>query len=311
MHIGVQTMGIVANENPWTGFELLKNIGFDCVDFSLQEYLSSENLYQGRCDKFFSKTSTQLEEVFRPHKQAVKDVGICVNQMHMPFPLYVPGGEREINDYLKGCMMPRSMEICAFFDCPYIVVHGVRLSHFLGSEEAEWQVTENFLDSIAPLAKEMGITICLENLYGSISGHLVEGPCCNIGKTVERIERFNDKYGEEVLAFCLDTGHANLLGVDFFSWIMRLGKHLKVLHIHDNDGRGDCHQIPFTFTSSRKSLPSTDWNGFCQGLREINFDGVLNFETGPSLSTFPEELHEDMLRMIFAIGRYFAFQIER
>jgi sugar phosphate isomerase/epimerase len=83
-----------------------------------------------------------------------------------------------------------------------------------------------------------------------------------------------------------------------------------VLHIHDNDGVRDLHQIPYTFTRTRENACSTDWDGFLRGLRAIHFDGVLNFETAPVLTSFPEELKQDALKFLVRIGRYFAEQIE-
>lgn len=160
-----------------------------------------------------------------------------------------------------------------------------------------------------PMAKEMGITICIENLYGSTGGHIIEGPCCNARKAAERIDRINQQYGAEVLGFCLDTGHANLIGLDFYDFIVTLGSRLKVLHIHDNDGIGDLHQIPFTFTKIRENTASTDWNGFIKGLKEIGYDKVLSFETAPVLSSFPDEMKSDVLFFIYQIGQYFANKI--
>ena len=125
------------------------------------------------------------------------------------------------------------------------------------------------------------------------------------------MERINEAYGAEVLGFCFDTGHANLVGIDMERFITTLGSHLKVLHIHDNDGVGDLHQIPFTFTKTRENKPSTDWEGFIRGLRNIQYQGVLSFETAPVLSAFPEELKEDALNMIARIGEYFSKEIEK
>lgn len=68
------------------------------------------------------------------------------------------------------------MELCRFFECRYIVVHGLKLAYYLGSEELEWRETARFIDSIAPFAKEMGITICIENLYEGIGGILSKVP---------------------------------------------------------------------------------------------------------------------------------------
>lgn len=309
--IGVQTKNVINDDHPEEGFAMLKRAGFSCADFSLNGYLLNTSLYRSELNGFFDKSVQELEHFFALHKQGAMAAGITINQMHMPYPVYVPGADREINDYLWNQMAPKSMAVCAFMDCPYIVIHGFKLAHFFGSEEAEWQETAKFIDTIAPLAKEMGITICIENLYDGIGGHLVEGPCCNAKRAAERIDRFNDKYGAEVLGFCFDTGHANIVGIDFESFITTLGNRLKVLHIHDNDGISDLHQIPFTFTKTRENLSSTDWAGFIRGLGTIDFDKVLSFETAPVLTAFPEAMKQDTLGFIANIGRYFAGEIEK
>lgn len=306
LQIGVQTKNVVYDDCPEVGFKLLHEAGFSCADFSLNGYLLNTDLYNANVNKFFDRSVVELEHFFSPHKEGAKAAGITINQMHMPYPIYVPTGKKELNEYLWNQMAPKSMAICSFLGCPYIVIHGFKLARYLGSEEAEWKQTESFIHSIAPMAKEMGITICIENLYDSIGGHLVEGPCCDVRKAVERIDRINDKYHAEVLGFCFDTGHANLVGIDFESFITALGCRLKVLHIHDNDGVGDLHQIPFTFARTRENKSSTDWDGFIRGLQNIRYDKVLSFETAPVLTAFPDELKEEALRMIAGIGRYFG-----
>ncbi len=310
LKLGVQTQNVIGDEAPRQDFARLRRVGFDCADFSLHKYLLNTDIYQMKLNSFFSKTTAELESFFSPHKEAAKQAGVAVHQMHMPYPIYVPKGTKELNEYLWHEVAPKSMELCSFFECKYIVIHGLKLARFLGSEDAEWGETERFIESVTPMAKERGITICIENLYDSIGGHLIEGPCCNAKKAAARIDRINEKYGAEVLGFCLDTGHANLIGLDFEKFITTLGARLKVLHIHDNDGVRDLHQIPFTFTRTRENTSSTDWEGFICGLRKIHFDGVLNFETGPALNAFPKTLHEDVLGFIAKIGRYFAEQLD-
>jgi sugar phosphate isomerase/epimerase len=307
---GTQTKNVVYDDSPAEGYKMLKKCGFDCCDFSLNAYLLNTKLYKEELNNFFDKTDAEFENFFAPHKKAAADAGITINQMHMPYPNYVPNGSKELNDYLMNVVAPKSMKICAYLNCPYIVVHGFKLAKNLGSEEAEWQKTEEFLNKILPLAKENGTTICIENIYTSTGRHIIEGPCCNVKKAVERIDRINDKYGAEVLGFCFDTGHGKLVGLDFESFITSLDYRLKVLHIHDNDGIGDLHQIPFTFTRTRENTSSTDWDGFVRGLKNIKFNKVLSFETAPVLMSFPDEMKEDALKFIAKIGRYFSNKIE-
>lgn len=310
MEIGVQTKNIINDENPEEGFALLRQTGFSSVDFSLNSYLTNTSLYQERRNSFFDRSKEELKAFFAPHREAAERNGIRIHQMHMPYPNYVPGASEELNSYLWNVVAPKSLQVCRYLDCHYIVVHGLKLTRYFGSEEAEWAKSEEFLNSIALLAGELGITICIENLYTSTSGHLAEGPCCNAWKAAERIDRMNERYGAEVLGFCLDTGHANLVGLDMERFILTLGDRLKVLHIHDNDGVRDLHQIPFAYTRSRENLPSTDWEGFLRGLRRIHFRGVLNFETAPVLDAFPKELKREVLCMIAGIGRYFGSHLE-
>lgn len=309
LRIGVQTKNVVCDEKPAEGFAMLKRAGFSCADFSLNSYLMNKALYNGELNSFFDQSDFELEHFFAPHKKAAGDAGIYINQMHMPYPNYVPNGTKELNAYLRNVVAPKSMKVCAFFKCPYIVIHGFKLARLLGSEDAEWERTEDFIDSIAPMAKEYGITICIENLYNDVGGRLMEGPCCDAYKAAERIDRMNARYGAEVLGFCFDTGHANLVGLDMEKFITTLGHRLKVLHIHDNDGIGDLHQIPFTFTKTRENQPSTDWAGFVRGLKAIGFKGVLSFETAPVLTAFPEAMKEDVLGFIAKIGKNFQGMI--
>ncbi len=309
LQIGVQTKNIVDDNDPVTGFGIMKEVGFSCGDFSLNQYLSNTMLYEQEPNHFFDQSIQELEYYFSRYKEGTRAVGIHINQMHMPYPVYVPRGSRELNEYLQNVVARKSMEICAFFNCPHIVIHGFKLARFLGSEEAEWERTESFLNSLAPMAKEMNITMCIENLYDGVGGHLVEGPCCHAKKAAERIDRMNDRYGAQVLGFCFDTGHANLVGIDFEDFIKTLDYRLKVLHIHDNDGIGDLHQMPFTFTRSRENTASTDWEGFIRGLRAIGYQGVLSFETAPVLTAFPEEMKKDVLKLIVRVGEYFGRRI--
>jgi len=309
MRIGIQTKNVI-RDDPYAGFAMIKKAGFSCCDFSLNNYLTNTDIYEEKINGFFDSSIDELKDYFSDFKEAAKQYGIGIHQMHMPYPMYVPNAGEEMNDYLAKQMMQKSMQLCEYLGCRYIVVHGLKLNEVLGSEAAEWDATEKYLDLIAPFAAEKGITICIENLYSGLSQRLVEGPCCDAKKAAKRIDDFNRRYGREVLGFCFDTGHANLIGIDNEEFITTLGGRLKVLHIHDNDGRADLHQIPFTFSQTRQNVCATNWEGFIEGLRKIGFDGVLNFETGPALSSFPEELKFDTLSFIYKIGKYFSEKIE-
>lgn len=309
LDIGVQTKNVVYDDNPAEGFKRLADAGFNCCDFSLNAYLYNKDIYAGKLNGFFSKSTEELCEFFRPHKEAAKANGIRINQMHMPYPIFVPDANDGINNFLLNQVAPKSMEIAKYLECPNIVIHGFKLIEKLGSEKAEWSKTAEFIDSIAPFAAENNIVICMENLYSGRNGHMIEGPGCDPVKAAARIDEFNRKYKAEVLGFCFDIGHANLVHLDFYDFLTTLGPRLKVLHLHDNDGERDLHQLPFTFTKTRDNTCSTNWPAFIKAMQDIKFDGVLSFETAPVLTSFPEELKDDALKMIVKIGRYLSDQI--
>lgn len=309
LQVGVQSRNIVYDDNPAEGFAMMKRAGFECCDFSLNNYLKNTDLYEEKLNKVFDRTVDELKEFFTPHKEGAEAAGIRINQMHMPYPTFVPGAKQHINVYLWNNVGPKSLEVCAYLGCHNIVVHGFKLTRYYGSEEAEWEKTREFLAFLAPMAKELKITLCVENLYNGFGAHMVEGPCCSAEKAAKRIDEFNEEYGAEVLGFCYDTGHGNLVGIDPYKFIKTLGKRLKVMHIHENDGIADLHQMPFTFTRTRENTSILDWDGVIRGLRETGYEGVLSFETAPVLDCFPGELKEDALHMIARIGEYFAGRI--
>lgn len=309
--ISIQTKCIINDENPLLGFNLIKNAGFNSVDFSLNTYLTNKEIYGLKLNNFFDKSINELEEYFTPHKLAASECQITFNQMHMPYPMYLSNGNDDINDYLQKNVAIKSLQICKFLNCSYIVVHGFKLARLLGSEYTEWEQTEKFLKFIGSVAKELGIVICLENIYTSIDGRVVEGPCCDARLLADRIDKLNDTFRGEVFGACFDTGHANLIKIDFEDFLTTLGDRLKVLHIHDNNGIADLHQIPFTFSSSPRNQITTDWAGFIKGLKNINFDKALSFETAPVLQAFPPELKEEVLKFIAEIGIYFAREVSK
>lgn len=298
--VGVQSKGIVYDKDPLEGFEMMKRAGFSCCDFCLDSYFTNRSFCSPKDDDFFQQSVRELKNFFAPHKEAADTAGIKINQMRMPGLINITDAAKgKINDLIQTAAV-KSMEICAFFGCPYIVVHGPGA---VGGLEADWEWTEKYLDFLAPMAKDLKITMCIENRN-------MEGSRCDAGKAAAYIDRMNEKYGAEVLGFCFDTGHANLSGIDPEDFIMALGGRMKVLHIHDNDGIRDLHQIPFTFSGDCGNASPTDWDVFIRGLRKIQFDKVLSFETASALSAFPRKMKQDVLRFVAQIGSYFVGEIQ-
>ena len=66
----------------------------------------------------------------------------------------------------------------------------------------------------------------------------------------------------------VETGKAK----DVSEAVRMIGKdNLYTLHVHDNDGKRDLHQLPHTGV--------INWDNFKISLKDINYSGVLSLET--------------------------------
>jgi sugar phosphate isomerase/epimerase len=114
-------------------------------------------------------------------------------------------------------------------------------------------------------------------------------------ENVFRPEYFDYIFGNiesERLKLCFDSGHANCFtpGIDVLT---QYGDKLAALHLHDNDGSGDQHLLPFD--------GSIDWEHIMTQLKRLKFNGPLALEVfakdndGNGL-TAPQYLSEAMKR---------------
>lgn len=99
------------------------------------------------------------------------------------------------------------------------------------------------------------MTICLENC-GQMAGELIA--------VIEAA-------GREGLALCLDTGHLHLIKGGQGEFIRLAGPLLKAVHLHDNNGSGDQHLLPY-------AKGTIDWKDVFAALAQIGYAGLMNWE---------------------------------
>ncbi len=304
--IGVQSTGSIIQGDIEAGYRRIKEAGFDCVDFNFDEYLHCTMVERGEINAVLDRPVEEVWEDFKMHKRAAAECGLIFEQMHAPFPLRQKGAD-EVNAKMlritKNCI-----DICARMGGRYLVVHPVTLAYACSKKE-EHDFNMEMYQELIPMAKKCGIVICLENMFIDQKAHLTEGACSDFVEAAAWIDELNGIAGEEIFGFCFDVGHANILGKNLYQSVLALGGRLKILHIHDNDGVSDLHTMPYTFARSWNPA-ATDWEGFLRGLREIKYEGVINFETFRCMESFPGELHPFVLRLLAEMGRYFSAQID-
>lgn len=306
--VGVQTKGILEKGMLEQGLDMIRKAGFDCVDFNLDAFLLNSDVYAGKLNDFFDKSQEELEKFFGQYRDLLRKYGIVPSQMHAPYPVSVFGKDVQ-NRYMTGQVIPKSFLIAFYLGIPYMVIHPWKLQYQLGKEEEKKQNMEYF-KSLIPLIRKYHVMVCLENLYEGNGTRIVEGVGSNPMELVQWVEELNAYAGEELFGICLDTGHLNLMKRTPYQMITGVGEHLKILHLHDNDAVGDLHQMPYTFQNEEMDGMGIDWKEVLDGLREIQFEGTLSFETFPCMNSFPGAVKQQALNTIQDIGRYWGREIE-
>ncbi len=283
-----------------------KNAGIEGVDFSFDYMFSSDKSF-GK--NFFKKDIDELKTAMDVYKTAFKKYGISVVQTHAPFPSYsFKKGDEDFNEFMDK-VTRKCIELTAYLGSKYIVIHPPKANHILHDEERA--VNISYYSKLIDDARRHGVTICLENMWRYHSeARIIEDACANPYEACDYIDTLNDIAGEELFGFCFDVGHANICGRHMQNTLRILGKRVKVLHIHDTDGERDNHTVPYAF-SSPSGMPLTDYEGFLAGLRDIGYEGALNFESCYAFNSFPKSTHPALYGLFKAIGDYFSAEIKK
>ena len=299
--ISVQTAGIVNVFGADEGFKMIHEAGFDCVDFNVVDMaLPGGKIARGELDSIYDKSDDEIIEYFRPYKEAAEKYGVEFYQAHAPFPSWVkdaPVTNEYMIQVLEKCLM-----VCTYIGCPYLIVHPFFQSYAdaLPADE-EWNINIRQYSRLIPAIKKYGVTVCLENMFTVNRRKVYAAICQNPDEVNRYIDTLNEMAGEKCFAFCLDTGHALLVGSDIYNVIKKIGHRIEALHIHDNDGWDDQHLAPY--------MGKLDWDRFIKGMREIGYKGALSFETFCTMSVFDKELAPNVLSLIGATGKMFARRI--
>jgi len=264
--------GIVCNvpdnniENTIKRFKLLKEAGFDALD--LQCFMHTENF-------LFSLNDDDFVEFLTKVKQAAKEIGLIINQLHSywAFPPVLDFQQETLDSQLV--YYKRAIFGANVLGCKLVVIHHrfpFGFDKTTNDEKSEkfFRINVDFLKKLEPYAKENNVTLCLENLP------MNDVQYCTVDGTLKIIDAVNS----ENVKMCLDIGHANVFGDDIYEDILKINDKLACMHVHDNKHGMDLHLYPWDGT--------VNWDGVVKGLNEINYQGVFSFETHPSRKLGPQ-----------------------
>ncbi len=300
--VGVQTKGLLPEKDIDEAFCMIHEAGFDCVDINIDSFLKNTDLYAGKLNGFFSEDINNLLQYFMQYRMAMDKYGIKASQMHAPYPVRVEGRGKQ-NDYMQGEVIPKSLVIAEVLGVPWVVVHPFKMQYKY-NKTVEFNTNVEYFKMLVPILKQCNVGICFENLYEGLGERLVEGVCADPEEAVRYIDTLNEYAGQELFGFCLDAGHLQLVKRDPVEFIRIMGSRLKALHLHENDAKGDLHQLPYSFGDDAAS--GQDWNELINALKDIGFSGTLSFETYPTMNSFPMSMQETVLKTIHDIGEYWS-----
>ena len=285
MHISLDFQNIIKNREPEAAVKLIKEAGFDAIDFS---FLT---------EPFFAESGFG-EDWYRQLRQIADDNGIIFNQAHAPFGTSFKDPAKTQERFWE---VVRSMKHAAILGIPVTVVHPMQHLCYYdeGAPEQLFEINMEFYQRLIPYCEEYGVKVALENMWQRNSEKRIDHSTCS---TPEEMIRYHDTLNSPWITCCLDLGHATLVG-DAPAFIRELGAdRLTTLHVHDVDGVHDNHMPPYTGV--------TNWQEVAKALKDIGYRGDITFET-PYWFCMPMHLHGQALKLLADIGKYLVQQITK
>ncbi len=241
------------------GIRLLGKAGFEVLDFGMSTYPYDYPLYTADENTF--------TEHYKELKKKIDSFGMSVFQAHACVPSYVNDEVKDAEIFKTLC---RNIQATALLGCDKIVIHP-RIPHEYKYDHYRAETREinlAFYSALVPYLKEYGVTCLIENMfnYDSEKQCICPTVCSYSEEMIDYIDMVDNRY----FAACLDIGHGNLTPESPVDMIRNLGKRIKALHIHDNNGISDQHLSPY--------LGTVNWDDITSALSEIGYNGTFNLE---------------------------------
>ena len=267
MKTGISSGAYIGRYGWEAGLERMKRHGFDTNDFDMAD---TEN------NPLYKMNGVELSRYIGEKSKLVRSAGLEIFQTHGPW-RWPPRDATEEDRAERFEKMAHSIRATAEFGCRYFVIHPMMpFGDYQNPHPEEFhRINVEFMNRLTDVAEKEGVVICFENM---------PMPALTLA-TPKQIVDFVKEINRPNFKVCLDTGHCAVCGVSAAEAVRITGKeYLMVLHVHDNDGRGDFHWLPNTGV--------IDWKDFTAALLEIGYDGSLSLETSVPVKETAEETEQ-------------------
>lgn len=283
MLISTQTGVAVGRLGFEQGVLMLKNAGYDCLDLSLFDMIRDDSTY----------IAGDWRKTVEERKAFCDANGIVFNQSHAPFAF--AWADENIRENIAHPRVLQSLEISAMMGVKIVVVHPLHWMQYLGHEDEINELNIKYYKSLAPIAKDLGIKIALENMWQKeVKRKCI---CTDVAGFAKDHAALIDAIDSEYVVACLDVGHCSLVGEEAEDTIRILGHdRLKSVHLHDNDYQGDRHTLP--------GLGQMNWDNIMKAFDDIKYDGEFTYEADAFLKGFSTDYLPKAVEFMVQTAKY-------
>lgn len=190
---------------------------------------------------------------YRSGPELARKAGLFLENIHAPFDSQNDLWQDNLDGQALADCYLQCIADCAEFEIPAVVMHLPSENHPctpLGLDRVK---------AIAEMAELLGVNVALENLWNY----------SNLAYVLEKID-------SPRVGFCYDCCHHSNYDPDE-ELLSLYGSRLLALHLHDNGGSQDQHQIPFdgsvNWPETMKRISQTHYRG-ATALEPMNWDYV-------------------------------------
>ena len=296
MKISVSTGYLLARVGFDKAFKMIKEAGFDAVDYNLSIDLA-DDAEDIRRVTGYGMSEGEFCEHFTKIYEGISACGLEVGQTHSLF------GDRY---YFNGkgdmyCDITRlNIHATHLLRSRYTVIHPIRTAGRLGDAERKecHELNLEFYRSLIPELERYDVIAAIEPMWKRDADGNIRSSTCS---RPEEILEFIYELGSDRFCACPDFGHLYLTerdtGIGVGDAIRKLGSMTRIIHAQETYLNEDKHTKPYTYGTM-------DWDDIASALGDVGYNGSFNFEVGGGyLENYPDRLLPEALRHLATIGK--------
>lgn len=194
------------------------------------------------------------------------DLGLAVTDLHASAGNEKAWASAQEYQRLAGVeLVANRLQMTARLQSDVVVLHIPGEPEEKAARAQYWERVRRSLDALALHSHATGVRIAFEN-----------------GGTTESwlpVTTVLSEYAPDFVGLCYDSGHGNLSG-DGLDQLTRHADRLIAIHLHDNDGSGDQHRLPF--------MGTVEWGRLCELIGQSSYGKWVNLEVSQARSGYED-----------------------